>query len=356
MPSSCLKRTARLLFCGASLALAACDSDSNPGTTITGTAATGAPVAGAIVNLNCKNNSAYSATTNGSGRWSVTVPSANLPCALQISTGVIELYSLTSGSGSSLVANLTPLTTLAIAGAAGIAPGNTWFDNLDDSGLATLSGALATAVDELGNALLANGYVLPPGAFTPFTSAFTAQVGDDWDDLLEALAAALAADASDLATLLANYAAGGDLPLAENDGGEGGTGGSITTGYASSPSFSPRTEGFSITTSGGNTIYTFSNIKLSGIVEYSHVLSVKVDAEGGLVDVNYTDARDLGFTTSIVCGSAYGVTCSGLVVTPGTQSVTVTFSEAVLKVRSGVSLGADTTFNGTLTGVAVPAT
>lgn len=357
-----LMRAAGALLCAGALALAGCDSDSsNPGTStiITGTAATGAPVASATVNLRCSGGTTATATTSATGTWSVTVPTASLPCAVQIDTGVIELYAFTIGSGGSVVTNLSPLTSLAIAGALGAAPDDAWFDSLNDSGLQTLGLDLTAALTALGNALQAQGYTLPSGNFTPFTTSFEATAGNAWDDLLEALKAALDTAGTDLPTLLASYAGGGDLPLAGSDGGgggDGGTGGSITTGYASSPSFSPKTDGFTITTSGADTIYQFSNVKLSGSVEYSHVLSLKVDAEGGLVDVNYTDARDLGFTTSIVCGSAYGVSCTGLVVTPGTQSVTVTFTEAVLKVRSGITLGVDTTFNGTLTGVAVPAT
>lgn len=354
-----LKRAAGALLCGGALALAGCDSDTAPAdtTTITGTAAIGAPVAGATVSLRCKGGVTASDSTETDGTWTVAVPTTSLPCAVQINTGSVELYSFTIGSGGTLVTNLSPLTSLALAGAAGAAPGDAWFDSLNDSGLTTLSGDLAAAIDELSSALEAGGYVLPSVTFNPFSAAFTAVAGDDWDDLLEALGAALAADDSDLATLLASYAAGGSLPSADDggSGGTGGIGGSITTGYASSPSFSPASNGFTITSSGGNTTYQFSNTKPSGSSLLSHVLSVKVDGAGNLVDVNYTDARDLGFTTSIVCGSAYGVSCAGLVVTPGTLSVTVTFTEVVMKVRSGVSLGADTTFNGTLTGVIPPA-
>lgn len=215
-----LKRAAGALLCAGALALAGCDSDSPASTTTTvgGTAATGAPIASATVNLRCSGGATATATTSATGKWSVTVPTASLPCAVQIDTGVVELYAFTIGSGGSIVANLSPLTSLAIAGATGAAPDDAWFDSLNDSGLQTLSIDLTAALTALANALQAQGYALPAGAFNPFTTGFEAITGNAWDDLLEALKAALDTAGSDLPTLLASYAGGGDLPLAPADG------------------------------------------------------------------------------------------------------------------------------------------
>lgn len=221
MPSPRSSGLAGLLLCSAVL-LAGCGNDgsvTDPNTTITGTAATGAPLAAATVNLRCKGGSTATATTSATGKWSVTVPTTSLPCAVQVAAGGIELYSLTFGSGGTIVANLTPLTTLAIAGASGDAPDDAWFDSLNDGGLQTLGIDLATALTALANALQTQGFTLPAGTFNPFVITFDAEAGNAWDDLLEALKSALDNASSDLPTLLASYAAGGDLPGAPEGGG-----------------------------------------------------------------------------------------------------------------------------------------
>ena len=209
------------LAVGASLLLVACGGDdkgapapSASTSTITGTAAIGAPMVGASITLRCLNNGSASTTSDTSGNFTVTVPTANLPCAISAvpAGGGQSHYSVTSGSGS-VVANISPMTSLALA-LAGATPDATWFAALNNAGLQALAAALNAAVSNLSTAL--SGYALPAN-FNPFSSPLIApaagQSGNDYDRLLEQLQAALDASADpSFANLLAS-AAGGSLTL-----------------------------------------------------------------------------------------------------------------------------------------------
>lgn len=211
---------------GASLLLSACGSDdsgsnnstpSSVSTTVSGVAATGAPIASGSIVLHCQNSWNEGTTTNSSGQWSIVVPTANLPCAIKAtaSGGGQNYYSFTTGSGGTIVSNVTPLTSLALA-KAGITPDDTWFNALNNAGLQSLSSSIAAAITALKTALQTAGYTLPSG-FNPFSVAFTASAGNNYDDLLEQLKAALTAASSDFATLLTNFASGGSLPDAPDE-------------------------------------------------------------------------------------------------------------------------------------------
>lgn len=207
------------ILLSASLLLSACGSDDSStagntptsvSTTVSGVAATGAPIASGSIVLHCQNSWNEGTTTNSNGEWSIVVPSANLPCAIKATASGQNYYSFTTGSGSSIVTNVTPLTSLALA-KAGITPDDSWFNALNDAGLQSLSTNIAAAITALQSALQTAGYTLPSD-FNPFAAAFTAEAGNDYDDLLEALKAALTAASSDFATLLTNFASGGSLP------------------------------------------------------------------------------------------------------------------------------------------------
>ncbi|MGH8491748.1 MAG: hypothetical protein ACRERR_01390 [Moraxellaceae bacterium] len=216
------KNLAASLLIGVTLFLSACGSDdsstaASTSTTVSGVAATGAPIASGNIVLHCQNNWNEDTITNSNGQWSMVVPTANLPCAIKASAsgGGQNYYSFTTGSGSSIVTNITPLTSLALA-KAGITPDDTWFNALDNAGLQSLSSSIAAAITALKTALQTASYTLPSG-FNPFAVAFSAEAGNSYDDLLEQLKAALAADSSDFATLLTNFASGGALPEAPEE-------------------------------------------------------------------------------------------------------------------------------------------
>jgi hypothetical protein len=190
---------------------------------LTGVAATGAPVVGATLTAMCGNNASYTGTTSMTGSFALTVPSANFPCALQISGGnlpaaIPALYSLATSSGNT---NVTPLTDLALALQINTAFGQTltqWFAS--PSNLDAIALALAAASDTLRTALTTAGYTIPAswsaGSTAPFTAAFTPNpASDPFDQLLESLANAISGSGA-----LANYTAlrnamvgGGTLPV-----------------------------------------------------------------------------------------------------------------------------------------------
>lgn len=208
---------------GTSLLLSACGGDSSgnagsaatcpTGTTVCGTAATGAPMANANVSLRCKATTTPSTTTaDANGEWSYNVPVSNLPCAVKATDGTNTHFSVASSAG---IANVSPLTSLALAQAAGNAPDDAWFSGLNDTDLATLASNLPAAVAAL-NTLLAN-YALPAGfnpVSTPLVAATSGQAGNAYDNLLEQFKAALGG--GDFASLLndfADYETGDASPL-----------------------------------------------------------------------------------------------------------------------------------------------
>lgn len=216
-----MKIPAKLYPClvlGASLMLAACGNDDDKtgagSTTITGTAATGAPMSGADIQLLCLNNGTASTTANTLGNFTVRVPTVNLPCAISATPagGGQSYFSLTSGSGN-VTTNVSPLTSLALA-LAGITPDPTWFAALDNTELQALAAALNAVVSGLNTAL--SGYGLPAN-FNPFSSpllaATSGQAGNDYDRLLEQLQAALNDADQSFASLLASASSGETLTL-----------------------------------------------------------------------------------------------------------------------------------------------
>lgn len=210
MPAPLFRRASGALLAGLTLLLGGCNdsSDDSPNTSLTGTAAVGAPLAGASIDLRCSDGTAISTVTDASGTWSASLASNQLPCAVRAAGGTVDssantqtLYSLTVGNGGSLVVNVTPLTTLALADAANAALSDAWFYGLDASALQALATSLDIAIAALVDALQALGYAVPSNDFNPFTLAFAAESGNAHDFLLEQLKAVLAYNGSSLDTL-----------------------------------------------------------------------------------------------------------------------------------------------------------
>ena len=96
-------------------------------TTLSGTAAVGAPIVGAAVNVTCAAGAALSniPATSAIGAWSVTLSGQTLPCAVQVSGGTVNgaantttYQSIANAYG---IVNVTPLTDLLVANLAGSA-------------------------------------------------------------------------------------------------------------------------------------------------------------------------------------------------------------------------------------------
>lgn len=133
-------------------------------------------------------------------------------------------------------------------------------------------------------------------------------------------------------------------------------GGSIVTGNTVSPEFSPKSDGFMVAVDEEGVRYEFKNSKPSGSIAYTHGVQIVAGVGGAVMQVVYSDTRDLGLSTTIVCGDAFKKPCQGITVTPdlAARSVSIAFADAPMTQRDGATLGAQTLFNGTLT-AAMPA-
>ena len=204
-----LRRTL-LLSAVASLGLAACGGGSDDNTTqplptttpttptppiapvatqLSGTAAIGAPVAGATVQVRCADASAALETvTNAAGVWQANTTGQSLPCAVRVSGGNLAtgqaLYSAALDFGN---VNVTPLTDLLIANATGTSPATWWGNN----GPADFSALTATKIEK-ALTQLRSALALPAlQNIDPRLTAFTATPKNAMDDILEALQQAL---------------------------------------------------------------------------------------------------------------------------------------------------------------------
>ena len=174
---------------------------------LAGVAAVGRAIVGGTVQGVCAAGPALPATTtDSSGHWQLALVGQTLPCALRASRGSVggaansaTFVSIATAAGT---ANLTPLTHLLVANLAGTATPDAWFAGLSSnaSPLATIT---ATQVNTSLSRLAATLTGLTPLASTnPVTTAFTAVAGNVSDDMLVALAQALASSGVAYATLV----------------------------------------------------------------------------------------------------------------------------------------------------------
>ena len=122
------KKLALVSFVSSSALLAACGGD--PSLTVSGTAATGLAVVGTVT-ATCKSGSG-TASSNASGSYTVTITNGEGPCLIKVVSGSTTLYSVSSGTGATQIANVTPLTNLFVtylssAGAGATPTPEDWF-------------------------------------------------------------------------------------------------------------------------------------------------------------------------------------------------------------------------------------
>lgn len=218
------------------LGLVACGGTSN---TLSGTAATGAPVVGGTVNVKCAGGPALTTTTASSGAWQVGMGGQTLPCKVKVSGGDLPVgqafHSLAVDLG---VVNITPVTELVVASMAAKAPGS-WFDDDTPAEYQKITAtAVSTAIGKVREAL-------PLSALTtanPLTTSFKAEKGDALDNVLEAIKAAIpdygalltAAQGAGFKTYAAEYASALSTAFASAAAsGSAGTGGSAGSGGSS---------------------------------------------------------------------------------------------------------------------------
>lgn len=246
-PSSWLRRAAVV---AATVTLAACGGGEET-RTLSGVAATGAPIAGGTVDVACAGGADLQATTSNAGTWSVTLAGQSLPCKVRVSGGNLAsgaaYHSFAFGVGT---VNITPLTDLVVAQLAGAAP-SAWFTQRSAADFQRLTVALATAaIDTVRTALAGVTGLSGWGSFNPVSGTFAAVASDPFDKLLEALKTAfpnygalLAAaqaqgfSAGAVQTLLAGGGTGGGTAGGTGGGSSGGgtSGGGTSGGGATGP-------------------------------------------------------------------------------------------------------------------------
>jgi hypothetical protein len=218
----------------AAVALTACGGGGNPALgSVSGTAAIGAPLANASIQLACKNGSG-SATANANGAYSAAF-NFDGPCAITASSGAVTIHSFAAGTGTY---NVTPLTQLLLSYLAGQL--GTTVDGLlagitsNASYQSALTNPTIIANAQAGVAkLLKTMYGITLSSSSFLTVSFTpGQPGADAD--LETLraAGAITSDGQPAASLAAAaVSAGAASPIAGSgsNGATGGTGGTGTT-------------------------------------------------------------------------------------------------------------------------------
>ena len=165
------------------------------GTSISGTAATGAPVANAAVDVKCRQGTA-TGTTDAAGKFDIPLTSAQAPCMLQVASPDGALVSLTSAAGGT--ANITSLTHLLAARLLGSASPAGAFAAADDATFAAITTQdISAAQGSVASEILRIGAQMPTVNWV--TQPFTATPGDAMDGALELLKDKLATQNKSLA-------------------------------------------------------------------------------------------------------------------------------------------------------------
>ncbi|PWK37791.1 hypothetical protein [Cupriavidus plantarum] len=207
-------KTKLLLATIAAAALSACggggsDSTATPAsvtTKVSGTAAVGAALANAQVVAKCAAGGG-TATTAADGTYTLNIADAKRPCVLTVTSadGSTKLHSvIEAGTGTSVVANITPLTELLTASLAG---GDTqaFFDTFDAAAQAKLTAAGLTGAMETVRLVLTGTVDLT--GIDPLKDTLVAAhgstPGNALDQRLDTLGAALTTAKTSLADLSA---------------------------------------------------------------------------------------------------------------------------------------------------------
>lgn len=183
------------------------------GSSLSGVAATGAPMGAAEITVTCAAGPPITTTTSATGAWSVELGPGNaVPCMVKAVGGTppVTLYSLAAATGN---VNVTPLTNLVVAAAAGADPDAWMASNASSlsSKLTELSVALPAAKAAVVQGLTDAGYSLPESDF--MTATFTPAVGDPLDDLLEAVAKGTQESGMTYGQLVSQVASAGNTPV-----------------------------------------------------------------------------------------------------------------------------------------------
>lgn len=203
----------------AALLLASCGGSAPPvaNLTLSGTAARGLALPAASVSVKCSTGTS-SGTTDANGQFQISVSAGVLPCVLQVTdaSGTTRLHSIAAGSGNAVTANVTPLTEMVTARAAGSTPA-AFFSGLNTATLAQTITAASVAAAHADVVQALTGTVNAQAVGNFITTALIAATssnpggGDVQDKLIDALNTAL--NPTQITEVISALASG--LPTAE---------------------------------------------------------------------------------------------------------------------------------------------
>jgi len=253
--------------------------------TLSGVAAVGTPIVNGNVRVICTTGGTNTpTTTNNSGAWSITLTGQSTPCAVEVSGGTINgvtnttpYHSIAINAGT---VNVTPLTDLIVANLVSAATPSAWFANLSASAAplaAITQNKVTTAFFNLSTALSG---LTALSNFNPMTTSFSPTSGNVSDDMLTALANAMASNSTTYNTLLSNASSSTfTAPTGFNA--------ALAIAYAGTTSGSiPFTIGGSVTGLSGSGL----------VLQNNGVNNLSISANGSF-----------SFSTSLTTGSTYGI-------------------------------------------------
>ena len=174
--------------------------------TVSGTAATGAAIAGGSVSMNCVSGATGIATTAADGSYSLSVSGITFPCVARASYGTSDkLHTYVSAAGT---ANITPVTELLVANLTGGSALDA-FDKFDATKAKALTAVQVTAAIAAVKAYLVTlGVSVTDFPADPIGVKLTAKAGtvsgDKFDAVLDDLQAKLKAGSKKLADAVAD--------------------------------------------------------------------------------------------------------------------------------------------------------
>ncbi|MBX3621014.1 MAG: hypothetical protein KF891_13670 [Rhizobacter sp.] len=206
-----------LAACGGSSGSAAPATPTTPtppaSLTLSGVAAKGLALAGATITVKCASGTG-TATADATGAYTLSITDGALPCVLEATSAdaSLVLHSVATGGATdaSATANITPLTELLVAQLVGQSPA-TFMAAADASALAgtvsstAVSAAQASVVSTLGAAGVDTSALtdIVSGTLVAATGSTT---GNAYDQVLDALSAALTTAGTTLADLTTTVA------------------------------------------------------------------------------------------------------------------------------------------------------
>ena len=173
---------------------------------LTGTAATGAAIAGATVTAKC-NGGTGTATTAAKGTYSIALTAGTLPCVLKVTRTAGDLYSVATGTGATATANITPFTQMIVANQTGKDPA-AYFTDFGAADITALTSSSVSTAQAAVVAVLKNNGIdtasLPVDLIAGALVAATGSTaGNAYDLALDALNAKLTSSGTTLEQLTA---------------------------------------------------------------------------------------------------------------------------------------------------------